>query len=125
VAEQEDPIRRRQISIRRPGQGKLYDSYFAACRPLSARQAALPGGHEKIVELLLSKGADVNAQGGLRGIALQAASFKGHEKLSSCSLAKGAGINAQGGLRDSTLRAASSEDHEKIIELLLRKGVNA
>lgn len=88
MAEQEDPIRGRQISIRRPGQGKLYDSYFAACRPLSARQAALPGGHEKIVELLLSKGADVNAQGGLRGIALQAASFKDHEKIVELFLSK-------------------------------------
>jgi ankyrin repeat protein len=33
-------------------------------------------GHEAIVKLLLEKGADVNAQGGLYGNALQAASVQ-------------------------------------------------
>ena len=36
-------------------------------------QAASYEGHEKVVELLLSKEADVNAQGGKYGTALQAA----------------------------------------------------
>jgi ankyrin repeat protein len=38
-------------------------------------------GHDKVVELLLSKGADVNAQGGFYGNALQAASADGHDKM--------------------------------------------
>src|SRR5271154_1519224 len=44
-------------------------------------QAASDRGHEKVVELLLGKGADVNAQGGHFGNALQAASERGHEKV--------------------------------------------
>ena len=51
-----------------------------------------------MVELLLSKGADVNAQGGGEyGNALQAASRGGHEKVVELLLSKGADVNAQGG----------------------------
>ncbi|EXJ53290.1 uncharacterized protein A1O5_13470, partial [Cladophialophora psammophila CBS 110553] len=38
-------------------------------------------GHEKVVQTLLDRGADFNAQGGLYGNALQAASEGGHEKV--------------------------------------------
>ena len=47
----------------------------------NALQAASYGGHEKVVTMLLDKGADINAQGGYHGHALQAASYKGHEKV--------------------------------------------
>jgi ankyrin repeat protein len=45
-----------------------------------------------VVELLLGKGADVNAQGsgGEYGNALQAASFRGHEKVVELLLGRGA-----------------------------------
>jgi hypothetical protein len=43
-----------------------------------------------MVELLLGKGADVNAQGGFYGNALQAASVTGHEKVVELLLGKGA-----------------------------------
>jgi ankyrin repeat protein len=39
------------------------------------------GGHEEVVRLLLDKGAEVNAQGGRYGNALQAASDRGHEEV--------------------------------------------
>ena len=47
-------------------------------------------GHEVIANLLLEKGADVNAQGGLYGNALQAASSCGHEVILNLLLEKGA-----------------------------------
>ncbi|KAF1810116.1 hypothetical protein P152DRAFT_401955 [Eremomyces bilateralis CBS 781.70] len=50
-----------------------------------------------IVELLLGKGADVNAQGGTYGNALQAASSGGNKDIVELLLGKGANVDAQGG----------------------------
>ena len=47
-------------------------------------------GHEAVVRLLLEKGADVNAQGGQYGNALQAASYRGHEAVVRLLLKSGA-----------------------------------
>ena len=46
-----------------------------------------------MVQLLLEKGADVNAQGGYYGNALQAASYEGNEKVVQLLLKKGADVN--------------------------------
>ncbi|EAQ93238.1 hypothetical protein CHGG_01473 [Chaetomium globosum CBS 148.51] len=48
-------------------------------------------------QILISKGADVNAQGGEYGNALQAASSGGHQEIVKLLLDKGADVNAQGG----------------------------
>ena len=75
-------------------------------------------GHEKVVELLLSKGADVNAQGGgVYGNTLQAASVRGHEKVVELLLSKG-----EGRVYRNALQAASLGGHKKVVELLLGKG---
>ena len=47
-------------------------------------------GVSKVLELLLGKGADVNAQGGEFGNARQAASYGGHEKVVELLLGRGA-----------------------------------
>lgn len=47
----------------------------------NALQAASQGGDEKVVQMLLDRGADVNAQGGDHGNALQAASQGGYETV--------------------------------------------
>ena len=91
----------------------------------NALQAASLHGHEKVVELLLSKGADVNVQAGYYGTALQAASYRGHEKVVELLLSKAADVNAQGRIMYSTaLQAASFRGHEKVAELLLSKGAD-
>ena len=69
-------------------------------------QAEANQGNKKIVELLLSKGADINAQGGFYGNALQAAAYRGHEKIVELLLSKGADVNAQGGYYGNALQAA-------------------
>ncbi len=38
-------------------------------------------GHEKVVQMLMDAGADMNAQGGRYGNVLQAASVEGHDKV--------------------------------------------
>ena len=56
--------------------------------------AAAARGHEQIVELLLDKGAEVNAQGGNYGNALLAASYRGHEQTVELLLDEGAELGA-------------------------------
>jgi ankyrin repeat protein len=85
---------------------------------------AAEGGHQRVVKLLLDKGADVNAQGGDHGNALQAASVKGYEQVVKLLLDKGADVNAQGGDYDNALQAASVQGHEQVVKLLLDKGAD-
>ena len=79
-------------------------------------------GHREIVELLLSKNADVNAQGGHFGNALQAASYQGHREIVELLLSKNADVNAQGGFYGNALQAASRQGHREIVELLRSRG---
>jgi ankyrin repeat protein len=58
--------------------------------------------------LLLDKGADVNAQGGYYGNALQAATSSGHRETVTLLLDKGADVNAQDGYYGNALQAAAS-----------------
>ena len=49
------------------------------------------------MRLLLANGADVNAEGGEYGCALQAASNRGHKAIVKLLLDKGADVNIQRG----------------------------
>jgi ankyrin repeat protein len=85
------------------------------------------GGLRKTVQLLLERKADVNAQGGRYGNALQAASAKGHKQIVKMLLDNGAEINAQGGEYGNALQAASDGGYEAVVKMLLDMGakVNA
>ncbi|KAL9636266.1 MAG: hypothetical protein Q9164_002929 [Protoblastenia rupestris] len=87
-----------------------------------ALQAASSGGHQNIVQLLLEKGADVNAHSGLHGNALQVASARGYQDLVQFLLDNGAEVNTRCGYSGSALQAASSAGHQNIVQLLLNKG---
>ncbi|GAW17393.1 hypothetical protein ANO14919_068500 [Xylariales sp. No.14919] len=83
------------------------------------------------VSRLLERGADVNAQGGMYGNALQAACLRrGKRKLIELLLERGADINAQGGFYGSALQAACcwGGGYEKFAgsgeELMLSRGAN-
>ena len=88
--------------------------------------AASLGGHKDIMQLLLGKGADPNAQSGEYGTALQAASYKGHPDVVQLLLESGADINAQGGYYGTALQAASVsyEGYLDIVRFLLEKGAD-
>ncbi|KAL4941946.1 hypothetical protein BDV06DRAFT_212241 [Aspergillus oleicola] len=81
---------------------------------------------------LIGRGADINAQGGFYGNALQAASSNGHRAASSNGhrvvvqllLDKGVDINAQGGYYGNALQAASWDGHQEVVQLLLDKGAD-
>ncbi|KAK3216150.1 hypothetical protein GRF29_8g2378422 [Pseudopithomyces chartarum] len=77
--------------------------------------------------LRAEKGADVNAQGGKYGNALQTASAEGEQEIIRLLLEKGADVNAQGGYYSNALQAASWRGHQEIVRVLLEMGaeVNA
>ena len=81
-------------------------------------------GHDQLIQLLLDQGANVNAQGGEYGNALQAASYRGHDQMVQMLLDKGANINAQGGYYGNALQAASGEGHDQVVQMLLDTGAD-
>jgi len=82
------------------------------------------GGHKQAVKLLLDGGADVNAQGGYYGNALQAASSNGKEAVVKLLLDTGADVNAQGGEYGNALQAALAGGNEAVVKLLLDAGAD-
>ncbi|KXH45551.1 pfs domain-containing protein [Colletotrichum salicis] len=82
------------------------------------------GGILYAVEELLKNGADIHAQGGEYGNALQAASFNGNKEVIQILLDKGADIHAQGGHFGNALQAASFNGHKDVIQILLDKGAD-
>jgi hypothetical protein len=83
--------------------------------------------------LLIEKGADIDAQGGWYGSAIQAAILLPESESASESLRlsivkllldHGANVNAQGGHYNTALQAASIYGYESIVKLLLGHGAN-
>ena len=66
--------------------------------------------------MLLDKGAEINAQGGHFGSALQAASDRGRDKVVQLLIDHGAKINAKE--LDQTLRLAKIRGYDKMVQLL-------
>ena len=85
-----------------------------------ALMAASSQGHEKVVQILIDAGADVNDILP-DGTALQVASFYGHEKVVQILIDAGADINAVGP-EGTALQAASYPGNEKIVQILLDAG---
>jgi ankyrin repeat protein/beta-lactamase regulating signal transducer with metallopeptidase domain len=93
-------------------------------KKVTALIAAARNGHTKTVELLLSKGANINLQNEEQGSALNAAARNGHTKTVELLLTKGADINAQNNAQGAALNAAARNGHTKTVELLLTKGAD-
>jgi ankyrin repeat domain-containing protein 50 len=89
--------------------------------------AAATRRNEDVIRLLLERGADINAQGGYYGNALQAAATCRNEDVIRLLLDRGADINAQGGCYGNALQAAAAKyGSEGVVRLLLDKGaINA
>jgi ankyrin repeat protein len=85
-------------------------------------------GHAEVVRFFISrdvdKRADINAQGGEYGNALQAAAYGYHTAVVQILLEKGADINAQGGEYGNALQAAAYRGSEEIVQILLEKGAD-
>jgi ankyrin repeat protein len=86
--------------------------------------AALAGLTD-LAGLLLENGADLNADGGKYGNALQAASMEGYSAMVLLLLRSGAEVNAQSGQYCTALLAACSREHEEVVKLLLENDADA
>ena len=81
-------------------------------------------GHVNIVELLLSKGADINDKDDYGLSSILAASVGGHVNVVELLLSRGAVINDKDNDGWSSIIAASFRGHVNVVELLLSKGAN-
>jgi hypothetical protein len=81
-------------------------------------------GYDNVVKLLVDRGADINAQGGIYGTALQAAAYGywNGESIVQLLLDRGADVNAKGGVYGNALQAAVADDKLYSVELLLSQG---
>ena len=86
--------------------------------------AAIFGGHEQVVQILLDNGAEINAV--WKGnSALQFAASMGDEKMVQLLLDHGDHIEAGDDYYDNALRKASLDGDELVVRMLLDHGIDA
>jgi ankyrin repeat protein len=81
-------------------------------------------GNTEVVEVLRSKGADVNARNWEGTTALMYAAHGGHRATVELLLANGADVNAQTQSHVTALAMASQEGYPEMVDLLLLKGAD-
>lgn len=86
--------------------------------------AAIWGGHEEMVQILLDKGASINLPGRDHGNALQTASWLGNGNMVSLFLELGAELNAPGFSGKTALMEAVEAGQEDLVQVLLSKGAD-
>ena len=104
-----------------PGENRKW-TFVHECYSLLS--VASEGGHNQTVEMLLDRGADINAQ--TNGwSALHFASAKGHESVVNILLGKGTQVDLQDQYGTTALLLASNIGHVSIARSLLEKGADA
>jgi len=77
-----------------------------------------------MVELLIAKGADVNAKNKYGSTPLHRAASGGHKEITEILIAKGADVNAKNHRGMTPLQFAAMKGHKEIAELLIAKGAD-
>ena len=91
----------------------------------TALTLACTGGHEELVELLLSRGADIEHRDKKGFTPCILAATAGHEKVVEVLLNHGANIEAQSErTKDTALSLACSGGRYEVVEFLLNRGAN-
>ena len=81
-------------------------------------------GHTDVCELLISKGADVNAKSNDGWTPLMYAALKGHKDVCELLISKGADVNAKDKDGGTPLMYAALKGHKDVCELLISKGAD-
>jgi hypothetical protein len=95
---------------------KPEESYFAVIAETNAENL--------MAAMMLEKGADVNAQGGAFGTALQAAIAQDEKDIVGILLEKGTIFNIWGGIVDATLQVDTAMGKDKLAEASLENEAN-
>ena len=103
---------------KRPNIGRTALHYAAG-----GYRGAGPGKHVEVAQLLVSKGADVNAEAAGGYTPLHVASRLGNPEMVSFLLTHGANINAKD-TRATPLAAAVVQGHLEVVKLLLEHGAD-
>ena len=86
---------------------------------------AVTGGHKDIADLLISKGADVNAKEAKNRItALHWAAWRGRKEIAELLIAKGANLNTKNNDGRTPLHNAAWKGHVEIAKLLIGKNAD-
>lgn len=91
---------------------------------VSVLRIAARRGHEAIVRLLLESGASLNSVDGVKDTPLYAASESGHEGIVRLLLENGALVNESSYFKSTPLYTASKNGHEGVVRLLLENGAS-
>ncbi len=79
---------------------------------------AARGGHKEIVELLITKGAGVNAKDSRGWTPLHQTTYGGHKEVAELLIAKDADVNARKKNGDTPLDEANWRNNQEIADLL-------
>ncbi len=81
-------------------------------------------GHQHIVELLLQKGADINAKSGFKRTPLHFAASSGRYEIVKLFIEKDAELNENDSFILTPIFQAAYNGHQNIVEMLLSNGIN-
>ncbi|KAM0715377.1 hypothetical protein Q7P37_008875 [Cladosporium fusiforme] len=99
------------------------ESQLVRCFTTPLQQACFRG-NARLVDRLLKRGANVNAQSGKFCSALHVAAYYGHADIVIALLEAGANVNCEGGCFGTALQAAIAHEHEEIVDILLDHGAD-
>ena len=107
-----------------PGYYRTPGLYFTRGFRSTLLTVASLEGHARVLQILIGKGAEVNARGTFDCNALQAASRNGHYSIVQLLLDKGAEVNVRDGGYGSALQEASRQGHASVVQMLLNAGAD-
>ena len=107
------------------GGGRVNEGFSGGERDgVTLLMGAAVNGHERVVDILLQRGADANLKNSRGGTALMHAAIEGHERVVELLLQRGAEINVQDSRGVTALMGAALNGHERVVELLLQRGAD-